>query len=366
MANRIMNNTLHFEINVTDSCNMKCKYCSELIRNRENLYISSEAVEAYLSYMKRAVTRYKEIVINFFGGEPLLNVPVIKYVTDTMAEYDNVKYNIITNGTLIKDNTVFFDKYKDRFNIQISYDGNPNHDKNRNNSSPLVKENIKLAKDKGYNINIHSVICPEDFINFYEAYKDICSLDIENSAGFVVEFAHSYRDVDRDTKDRWLSDLCHSLKLIMIDEMKLKKPKLLWFREYSNAPVALRSYCSAGMDNFSLSFDGNVYKCHGAVYTPEKINKHKICSIFDENIDNILDETTEKHKCNCHLCEECASCDTVICYNCHTSNYDNNIELYDYDYFDRWNSKNDDYICEIYRTISKYIKAYDVLRHDVR
>ena len=69
---------------------------------------------------------------------------------------------------------------------------------------------------------------------------------------------------------------------------------------------------------------------------------------------------------NCHLCEECASCDTVICYNCHTSNYDNNIELYDRDYFDRWNSKNDDYICEIYRTISKYIRAYDVLRHDVR
>lgn len=362
---RRVKDTLHFEINVTDSCNLKCKYCSELIRNRENLYISAEAVEAYLKYMTQKAVEYNKLDINYFGGEPMLNMPVIEYVTDVMSKFDNVDFNIITNGTLIENNTAFFDKYRDRFNIQISYDGNPNHDAKRNNSSEIVKRNIICAKEHKYNINVHSVICPEDFKHFYEAYLDISTLDVNDSVGFVVEFASSYKDIDKELKQQWINDLCDNLKLIIVHELKLSEPKLLWFREYYRAPQALRAYCSACIDNFSLSFDGNIYKCHGAVYSNEADNKHKLCSIFDENIDEILNNATCEHLCNNKPNDECQKCDTLICYNCHTSNYLNNIELYDKDYFTRWNSKNDPFICSVYKTISKYIKAYDKNKYEV-
>lgn len=358
---RRLNNTLHFEINVTDACNLNCVYCSELMVKRKSQYITTEAVNAYIAYIKSVIDKYDIISVNYFGGEPLLNMPVIEKVTEQLAEYDNIRFNVITNGTLLKKNSEFFNKYKDRFFIQVSYDGNPNHDKNRCNTSFIVKDNIRFGLANDYNIALHSVICPEDFKNLYSSYLDLCSLKVPGEINYVVEFAHSYHDVDEKLKNRWINDLKYNLKLILMCEL-IDSPKMLWFKMYNRDAKAIRAYCSAGIDNFSLSYNGDIYKCHGAVYSDD--DAHRICSIFDDKLDEKLMETSKLHSCNKTMCEECQKCKSLICYNCHTSNYARNVDLVDKDYFTRWNSQNDPYICEIYRTISNYILAYDKLKTD--
>lgn len=359
-------NSLYFEINLTDDCNLRCSYCSELFRTREQTYVSQEAIDKFVQFIVNNVNNYNKIQVNFFGGEPLMNMLAMIYVTEKLAIYPNISFNVVTNGTMLSDYIDFFVKYKDRFSIQISYDGNPNHDKNRCNSSKKVKENILIAKENNLNIHLHSVICPSDFEHFYEAYKDIVNINVDNSCGFIIEFASSYKDVKLEDKELWLKNLTKNLKLILLDELKLDKPAMSWFRLYTE-PNALRAYCSAGIDNFSLSFNGNVYKCHGAVYSKNDAYKHLIGSIFDENLDDKLKECTNNHKCNANMCEECKNCETIICYNCHTSNFEHNhANIETEDYFEKWNSRNDEYICSIYKLITKYIKAYDVLKTEVR
>lgn len=359
-------NGLSFEINVTEDCNLRCSYCSELFRERHKTYISDKIVRQAVDFIKNQSEKRPEVLVNYFGGEPLLDMSTIIYMTKQLETYNNVHFGVITNGTMLAKNTHFFEEYKDRFNIQISYDGNPNHDKNRNNSSKLVKENIAAVKDLGLKLNLHGVICPKDFDKFYDAYMDMTSIDMgdnENvSRSFVVEFASSYADVAKETKIEWLRNLEINLKKIMKEELSHDKPLMDWFRLYDNGN-AINAYCSAGINNYSLSFNGDIYKCHGAVYSTNP-DKHLICSIFDPELEDKLKAVAEEHQCHACKSEKCRNCDTLICYNCHTSNYEWNHDGVDpEDYFGRWNSKNDSYICQIYKLITKYLRAYDVLKN---
>lgn len=96
--------------------------------------------------------------IAFFGGEPLLNMHLIKYVikyTKQIEEKSNKKFSfcMTTNGTLL---TSEIEKYllDNKVSIQISFDGNKEiQDKNRffangKGSYDLVVEKTKKLRDK--------------------------------------------------------------------------------------------------------------------------------------------------------------------------------------------------------------------------
>lgn len=356
---------LYFEINLTDDCNLHCAYCSESLCEKTKSYVSNDIIDRFIKYIQGKTHDYRYIQINFFGGEPLLNKPALYKIVESLIEYSNVHFSIITNGILISEYIDLLIQYKDKFYVQVSYDGNPNHDKNRCNSSKTVKKSIRLLIKNKIHFGLHSVICPEDFNTLYLSYKDICNMKGIEECSFVVEFANKYDEYSREIKDIWISNLNYSLTSILRDEISNKKPKINWFKYYKTGE--LRAYCSAGIDNYSLNYDGNIYKCHGAIYSNCNSKKHLICSIFDSfnSIDSKLNICSHEHIKNRKYNDDCIKCKTLICYNCHTSNFDNNYSEIN-TYFDNWNNKNDDFICEIYNTISKYIQAYDVLKTEVK
>lgn len=361
-------NKLNFEFNVTDDCNLNCVYCSEAVCKREHRYISKSVADECIKYLENKSKIYDSIYINFFGGEPLLGIDSIKYITNSLNKYKNITYGIITNGILLENNINFFKQYKDKFSIQISYDGNPNHDANRNNSSKQVKKAIDLVAKNKLHYYIHSVIRPKDFCHLYEAYMDLNSFETNDYITFVVEYGNDLSKYSEEEKNSWLKDLDINLKLIMKQELSSKKYKLSWLNMYSPTYNNLRAYCYAGNNNFSVNYDGNIYICHGTIYS-DNSKEHLIGSIFDIDIDAKLKETSlefNEHRKNQYMSKECLNCDSLICYNCHACNFDNNYEHVDNnDYFAKWNSRNSSYICNIYKLISRYIRAYDVLKSEV-
>ena len=122
-------------LNVSTLCNMSCTYCY-VDRERPNaalmeFNVARKALEVFFDLQKRHC--HSESTIRFFGGEPLLNWPVIKKVFDYVeeSEFNNkVNYVLNTNGTIIND-IIAAALHAHGVSVNISLDGigdvNDNH-----------------------------------------------------------------------------------------------------------------------------------------------------------------------------------------------------------------------------------------------
>ena len=118
---------LHFTISLTRNCNLHCAYCP---LDHKNETISTGIVDDYIQFFWKNEALFrgacKNIVIIFFGGEPLLESDKIEQFLEWMQWYGvNLKYVIYSNGTLISE--AFLQKL-DTFNkkkiiFYISIDG---------------------------------------------------------------------------------------------------------------------------------------------------------------------------------------------------------------------------------------------------
>lgn len=117
---------------VTDKCNLKCKYCGygELYNNydkRENKNLSLDFVKSFWNFYRKKCDDYNNqnhnLTIGFYGGEPLLNFKLIKEIILYIESNSTVRlrYNMTTNAVLLDKYMQFLvDK---NFNLLISLDG---------------------------------------------------------------------------------------------------------------------------------------------------------------------------------------------------------------------------------------------------
>ncbi len=143
---------------VIQDCNLRCTYCyGDGGQYCDHGKMSIETAKKAVDFLVEQ-SETDNLDIAFFGGEPLLNMPLIKYVikyTKQIEEKSNKKFSfcMTTNGTLL---TSEIEKYllDNKVSIQISFDGNKEiQDKNRffangKGSYDLVVEKTKKLRDK--------------------------------------------------------------------------------------------------------------------------------------------------------------------------------------------------------------------------
>lgn len=153
-------------IEVTDSCNLKCKYCGygEYYSNydqRETCSQTFNNVKIVIDYLVDLwksdynVSHNNTVTIGFYGGEPLLNMKLIKetiaYVESLNITHLKFTYNMTTNGMLLDRNMDYLVQKK--FTLLISLDGNEYQssyrvDKYGKPSFSRIVKNILKLKDK--------------------------------------------------------------------------------------------------------------------------------------------------------------------------------------------------------------------------
>lgn len=100
---------LAFEVTVltTYACNFRCVYCFEESVKR-NVMMDEPTAQAVVEWLIRRVRErgIREVVCVFYGGEPLLNVPAIRFVSERFGRWARghgvgFRFSIITNGSLV-------------------------------------------------------------------------------------------------------------------------------------------------------------------------------------------------------------------------------------------------------------------------
>lgn len=126
---------------VTDSCNLRCKYCIyggdyEGYRNHGLEQMSFEtakkAIDYYHQLHQNIFIPNKLMAINFYGGEPLIQFDLIKQCVEYARSLDDgFEFSLTTNGTLMKEEHADF-LIENQFNLVFSIDGpQSQHDRNR-------------------------------------------------------------------------------------------------------------------------------------------------------------------------------------------------------------------------------------------
>lgn len=135
---------------ITESCNLRCTYCYQ--HNKTDHKMSFETAKKCVDTLFKEDAENSKyinerdaygIVLDFIGGEPLLEIDLIDQIVDYFLEkaislnhrWANLfTISISTNGTLYNEKRVqnFLMKYRGRVSIGITIDGNKElHDKCR-------------------------------------------------------------------------------------------------------------------------------------------------------------------------------------------------------------------------------------------
>lgn len=109
LKNALLNSSNHLDLTIltTTACNMRCTYCFERL---EAIMASEKISDQIMDFIERYNdnNNLKSIHITWFGGEPLLNLSLIRNLSVKLIHFsDNngIIYNasIITNGTLLSE-----------------------------------------------------------------------------------------------------------------------------------------------------------------------------------------------------------------------------------------------------------------------
>ncbi|MDD5603117.1 MAG: thioether cross-link-forming SCIFF peptide maturase [Eubacteriales bacterium] len=274
-------------LHVAHDCNMCCAYCfaSKGDYNSGRSMMTPEVARRAVDYLVENSGTRRNIEIDFFGGEPLLNFQTIK---DTVSYARSIEgshgktfyFTVTTNGTLLNEEiTEYINKNMD--NVVISIDGRPEiHDAIRFDRAgkgtydrimPAALKLVQSRGDKSYYIRGTFTSANKDFTKdvMHLADKGFCEISLEPVVGSGMKLFIKEDDLQE------ILDEYEKLALIYLD--MLRKGSRVRFYHFAldlyEGPCIYKriTACGAGYEYFAVSPEGHLYPCHQFVGRPEFI-----------------------------------------------------------------------------------------------
>jgi radical SAM protein with 4Fe4S-binding SPASM domain len=262
---------------LTSACNLRCKYCYEKHDLRDRRSMPFTMIKEILSRHLNASNDYKRVIVDFFGGEPLLEFPLIKQTIEWVKSckwQKEYSFQIGTNGTILNDEIKSF-LLKNRKNIELSFslDGNRTaHNISRDNSYDLLAPNIPFFIENWPNNPAKMTICAETI-----PYLADSIIEIEEKGYFFtanVVFEDIWGDEQKKTQllgeyERQLEQLVDYY--VQHRDLFLPEPIFRPFpshlrneesRENAIKAFKQKQFCGSGLEMIAYDIDGKAYPCH--------------------------------------------------------------------------------------------------------
>ncbi len=148
-------------LHIAHDCNLKCKYCfaEEGEYHGKRSLMSLETGKKAIDFLIKASGTRKNLEVDFFGGEPLLNFDVVKGIVEYARSVEkennkNFRFTITTNGILLDDEIQDYIN-KNMHNVVLSIDGRKETNDNmrvraggQGSYDAIVPKFIKLAESR--------------------------------------------------------------------------------------------------------------------------------------------------------------------------------------------------------------------------
>jgi radical SAM protein with 4Fe4S-binding SPASM domain len=313
---------------------------------------------------------YGALQINFWGGEPSLNLEPIFQICQEFENDARVSYFIYTNGTRIDKFINLLEKYKyiknvnnmPKFMTQISYDGEPIHDIYRKNkqeklTGTFTKGKVQELLSMDIPVIMKSTLPSEAFKYMVHARNDILSIYepfMNKGIRFGVNYSPTveYYNLNKITNVPEVLETLKSSLFKMVElELDYYRKNNRFFFNWFNENKAL---CSAGRDLICINWDGKIFKCHGSIYEDGNLD-HCIGDIEDDTWIEGLVASHKIHSFNFgYLPPECKGCEANFCLKCNHAKFMDSEKTH---YLDKWRDyTSQPVLCQVYQLNGKIVK----------
>ena len=265
-------------LHAAHDCNLKCAYCfaKEGGYRGERMLMPFETGAAAIDFLIKNSGSRKNLEIDFFGGEPLMNFDVVKKITMYCREKEHVynkrfRFTLTTNGVLLNDETMnFINEYMD--NVVLSLDGRKEiNDRLRKKAGgqgsydQVLPKFLKLIEKRNH---------ARYFVRgTYTRHNTDFSEDVKHLAGLGFKKISVEPVVAPETEDFALkpSDadiLCGEYEKLAEYMLISKNNDAFEFFHFNidleGGPCVKKRVtgCGAGTEYMAVSPDGKLYPCH--------------------------------------------------------------------------------------------------------
>ena len=306
-------------IHIAHTCNLNCEYCfaSQGKYHGERAMMSLEVGKRALDFLIENSGSRKNLEVDFFGGEPLMNFDVVKgmveYARSIEKEHNkNFRFTLTTNGILIDDDVIEFAN-REMSNVVLSLDGRKEvHDRFRvdyaGNGSwdkivPKFKKLIDARGGKNYYMRGTFTHHNPDFLKDIETMLDLGFTELS-----MEPVVCAPGDPSELTKEDMAIVMEQYEKLAELMLKRDKEGKPFTFYHYmidlTGGPCIYKriSGCGSGTEYMAVTPWGDLYPCHQFVGD----EKFKLGDIWN-GVDN-TEIQDEFMSCNVYAREECRDC----------------------------------------------------------
>lgn len=322
---------------VTENCNLRCSYCYECHKDYEAVMskeTARKAVDMILtdSMMEGYINSEETpgVIIEFIGGEPLLQIELIDYICDYFRykafelNHPWYKYhmlNMTSNGVLYNDPRVqqFIKKNSGRLSITITIDGDKSlHDSCRvfpdgSGSYDVVEKAIKKAQIQFGLKTSKITLAPENIQYTFQAVKYLFEMGLTDLNANVV-----YEDVwDADRDAPILYDQLIQLADWMIESKMYEKGYCSIFDSTIGQPMLgtdNQNWCGGNGQMLAIGTDGRLFPC--IRFMRYSLSNPELPEWEIGNVDRGIDKEEDNEYLKCLSCITRKSQSTDECFNC--------------------------------------------------
>jgi uncharacterized protein len=313
----------NISLNVAQVCNLSCVYCYGVdgeygLKGKMNEDTAKKSIDFLIKESKNQ----KNISITFFGGEPLLNFPLIKTSVAYSREQaklhgKKINFSITTNGTKFNEEV---NEYlnQNKFSVMVSFDGDQEtQDKNRpfrggkgsyENTLPKIKQFLE-SRDGRATARATVTNYTSDLKSLKRKLKDIGFRSANATVATVSDFANDNRGLLTVGEQGAIMDEIYGADNNEAKEILFAIKQRNELKEFSTSKIYTYIFslkekrktkyaCGVGRKMVGIAINGDVYPCHRFVgddnfklgnvedfdsssrakYSESYVDNHPVCS----------------------------------------------------------------------------------------
>ena len=306
-------------LHIAHTCNLNCSYCfaSQGKYHGERAVMSFEVGKQALDFLIANSGSRRNLEVDFFGGEPLVNFQVVKdlvaYARSIEKEHGkNFRFTLTTNGLLIDEDVIEFAN-RECHNVVLSLDGRKEiHDRFRvdyaGNGSwdrivPKFQQLVKARNGQGYYMRGTFTHANPDFLKDIQVMLDLGFNELSMEP--VVAAPDDPSALTEEDK-AIVMEQYEKLAMLMLDKDKEGKPFTFYHYmiDLTGGPCIYKriSGCGSGTEYMAVTPWGDLYPCHQFVGE----EKFKLGDVW-KGVDN-TEIQNEFLECNVYARPECRDC----------------------------------------------------------
>lgn len=307
-------------LHIAHDCNLRCRYCFASTGDfgTKRTLMSAEIGKKAIDFLIGKSGTRRNLEVDFFGGEPLLNFDTVKQIVEYAREKEsktgkNFRFTITTNAVLLnEENKKFINENME--NVVLSIDGRPEvNDRmrtridGRGTYSGILPKIKDMADSRGQDRYYVRGTFTRENLDFSRDVLHLADLGFKQIS---VEPVVAAKDTGFDIRQEDLPQLFGEYESLVLEYVNRHKESrgfnfFHFMMDLDHGPCVVKRLkgCGSGHEYLAVTPEGDLYPCHQFVGMEQfKMGNVKNSTGIDMMIRDMFAKQTIYSKPDCKDC----------------------------------------------------------------